>query len=213
LFCGGAADPGVGRTVDHSPNPRAKVIFMILDMAAQQLSITLSTCVRLARQDDLRRLEWFGMLTPFREILEKDFERAEQGELVYLVAEVNSYPIGQVEVDLTKKGDLGIGVLMALRVLPPFQNLGIGSQLLQAAEQAIRDHHLQIAELGVAKDNPGAFRLYVRQGYQVVGEDCEPWSYRTPDGETMTITEAEWLMQKGLCQARACLQTLVHTLK
>jgi ribosomal protein S18 acetylase RimI-like enzyme len=141
----------------------AKVVLMILDMAAQQFSITLSTCVRLARQDDLRRLEWFGMLTPFREILEKDFERAEQGELVYLVAEANSYPIGQVEVDLTKKGDLGIGVLMALRMLPPFQNLGIGSQLLQAAEQAIRDHHLQIAELGVAKDNPGAFRLYVRQ--------------------------------------------------
>jgi ribosomal protein S18 acetylase RimI-like enzyme len=195
----------VGRTVDRSSNPHAKVVVMILDMAAQQFSIALSACVRLARQDDLRRLEWFGMLTPFREILEKDFERAEQGELIYLVAESNSYPIGQVEVDLTKKGNLGIGVLMALRVLPPFQNLGIGSQLLQAAEQAIRDHQLQIAELGVAKDNPGAFRLYVRHGYQVAGEECESWSYRTPDGETMTTTEAEWIMQKGLCEVSMSL--------
>jgi hypothetical protein len=89
-------------------------LFLALDMSAQRFSITLPICVRLARRDDLRRLEWFGMLTPFREVLERDFERAEQGELIYLVAEANGYPIGQVEVDLTKKGDLGIGVLIHL---------------------------------------------------------------------------------------------------
>lgn len=166
--------------------------------STQNFSLTLPVQIRPTQRDDLRPLEWFGLLTPFREILEKDFERAEHGELAYLVAEANHYPIGQVEVDLTMKAGQGIGVILALRVLPPLQNLGIGSQLLQAAEQVMRTHQLRIAELGVVKDNAGALRLYLRSGYQVVGEAYEPWSYTTPDGQHLTVAEAEWVMQKVL---------------
>jgi ribosomal protein S18 acetylase RimI-like enzyme len=164
---------------------------LLLNLPAQSFFLTLPVCIRPVRRDDLRPLEWFGMIAPFREILEKDFERAAQGELIYVVAEANHYPVGQVEVDLTQKGDQGIGVIMALRVLPPLQNLGIGSQLLQAVEKVLRTHQLRIAELGVAKENAGAFRLYRRSGYHVVGEDYEPWSYTTPQGQRLTVAETE----------------------
>ncbi len=160
------------------------------------LTLTLQVTIRPARRDDLLKLEWFGLITPYRDIIEAHYARAERGEIVFLVAEANAYPIGQVWIDLVNLQAQGAGLISALRVIPTMQNLGIGSLLLRAAEEAIREHRLHTAELGVGKDNPHARRLYERLGYEVVSEIVEQWSYTTPEGEIVHVTEDEWVMRK-----------------
>lgn len=115
-----------------------------------------------------------------------------------LVAEVNRFPAGQVWVDLTKRRDEAIGVLWALRVFIPFQNLGIGKVLIASAEEHLNVLGFQISELGVEKDNPAAKRLYERLGYGVVSENIEEWDYTPPGGMTVHVTSEEWIMHKPL---------------
>lgn len=163
-----------------------------------KITIQTTGIIRQAKRADLPRLEWFGMLTPFRESIEEALTRAENGEISYLVAEVNGYPVGQVLIDCNTRKDDGVGIVWALRVIPNMQNLGIGSQLMDAAEQTIRVRGLRVAELEVAQDNSGAKRLYDRLGYQVCRETVTSWWYKTPEGETVHVNEDAWAMCKTL---------------
>ena len=64
----------------------------------QEFVFTLPVTIRPAQANDIPKLEWFGMITPYREVLQKDFAAAQTGELVYLVAGANHFPVGQVEI-------------------------------------------------------------------------------------------------------------------
>jgi RimJ/RimL family protein N-acetyltransferase len=58
-------------------------------------------------------------------------------------------------------------VLLKLQVWPPDQrNRGIGTALIQVAEQAARERGYQRIGLGVEIDNHRALRLYERLGYE-----------------------------------------------
>jgi ribosomal protein S18 acetylase RimI-like enzyme len=92
------------------------------------------------------------------------------------------------------------GYIMALRVMPPFQRLGIARQLMAAIEAAVWQNGYAVAQLNVAKGNAYAKRLYKKLGYRVIGELAEPWHYTTPDGLKKTVAEVEWVMQKLLSQ-------------
>ncbi len=165
-----------------------------LDSFDIQVSIT----IRPPQQDDLPKLEWFGMMTPFRQIIQQDFARFQSGEMVFLVAEANCFPIGQVTVDLVRLKQQNIGYVMSLRVLPDWHRQGIGTRLMLAVEQSVSSHGLSIVRLNVEQDNVSAKQLYERLGYSVIGEECEPWQYTTPDGRIQTIEESEWVMQKTI---------------
>ncbi|MCU7494850.1 MAG: hypothetical protein HF314_17305 [Ignavibacteria bacterium] len=90
-------------------------------------SVTLSIRFRACRASDLPNLEWFGMFYNHRNIIRESFRRHTAGENYMIVAEVNSFPIGQVWIDMKKKRLANTGIIWALRVLPPLQRLGIGT--------------------------------------------------------------------------------------
>lgn len=164
--------------------------------AIDSFSLALTVTIRHARREDLRPLEWFGLITPYRELMERSFARAERGEVAYLVAEVNGFPVGQAQVDLTKYQ--GVGLIWALRVIPTMQGLGIGTKLIEAAEGLLRERGFHTAEIGVEIDNTAAKRLYERLGYVTVREVNESWDYTTPDGEHFIVNEHGWDMHKPL---------------
>ena len=91
---------------------------------SDQFTIALQLTIRACRETDLPDLEWFGLLTEYRQIITNAFQRFQKGEIMMLVAEANHFPVGQVWIDLTKRRQDAIGVLWALRVLLPFQNNG-----------------------------------------------------------------------------------------
>jgi ribosomal protein S18 acetylase RimI-like enzyme len=160
--------------------------------------LTLDVTIRLCQRADLQALEWFGMFSPMRAVISSAFDRFALGEITMFVAEANHFPVGQVWVDLVKLKTESIGVLWALRVMPPFQNMGIGSHLIVAAERLLENQGYAIAELGVEKNNPHARRLYERMGYQVVKENIEAWEFTTPEGESVHSVADEWIMRKRL---------------
>ncbi len=86
----------------------------------------------------------------------------------------------------------GAGTLWQLAVMPALQSCGLGTLLVRAAEQRIRDRGLRRAELAVEEDNPRARALYERLGYAAYGREPDAWDEEGPDGsirrhETMCI--------------------------
>lgn len=169
-----------------------------LDRLTLSLEVTLRRCVA----EDISLLEWEGMFTAHRELIAEAWRRHLAGENVMLVAEAQRFPIGQIWVDLTRKGAQSIGLLWALRVLPGFQGLGLGSRLLAAAEQVILSHGLRIAEIGAEQHNPAARRLYERCGYRVFAEELNAYEYTTPEGQLVRMAAPQWILHKTLTAAQ-----------
>jgi GNAT superfamily N-acetyltransferase len=168
--------------------------FQVLD----RYTLPIEVVIRTTREEDLDGLEWFGMFTPHRELIREAFRRQQCGEVVMLVAEVNSFPAGQAWIDLTRYAAASVGMVWALRVLPLLQHKGVGTRLLAAAEVVIRARGLAAAEIGVEKHNPGARRLYERVGYRVTREEYEEYEYTTPDGVRMRVPVDQWILRKML---------------
>ena len=164
----------------------------------EQFSVRLDITIRPCQRSDLQDLEWFGMFSQMREVSLSAFSRYEWGEIMMFVAETNQFPVGQVWVDLVKLRADSIGVIWALRVMPPLHNFGIGSRLIATAESLLRNQGYEIAELGVEKTNPHAKRLYERLGYRVVKDNIEEWDFITPDGQSVHMVADEWIMSKRL---------------
>lgn len=188
----------------HKDGPEAGAIMktMINEPAVlAQFTIAVNVAIRPCVLEDLPHLEWFGLFTPHREIIHSAFKRHERGENLMLVAEANHFPVGQVWIDLAQKAAESTGVVWAMRVIPCLQNLGIGIQLLTVAEQVLRNRGYACAELSVEKNNTGAQRLYERQGYHMVNEASEEYSYTTPDGVPTRVTLEKFIMYKELRRA------------
>lgn len=87
---------------------------------------------------------------------------------------------------------------MQLAVHGALQSCGIGTILIKAAEQRIRDRVLRRAELAVEEDNPRARALYERLGYAAYGSRPESWDVDAEDGSTIRYQTVCTLMRKQL---------------
>ncbi len=161
-------------------------------------TITLPATIRLCRRDDLAALEWFGLYSRYRGLFLQQSERQEQGDNLMLVAEANEFPIGRLWADLAKRRQESAGVLWAFAVLPPLQNLGLGTRLILAAEEILRNRGFRLAEIGAGKNNLRARSLYERLGYRVVADNVEEWDVTTPQGTVIHEVSDEWIMRKAL---------------
>jgi GNAT superfamily N-acetyltransferase len=86
--------------------------------------------------------------------------------LAYIVRENASSPIGYLVICFDYSLEYrGIGAWVdELFVEPGYRGKGIGTQLLDLAEQASREHHAKVLHLEVNHDNP-AIELYRRRGF------------------------------------------------
>jgi len=100
---------------------------------------------------------------------EQVMEYLQKGD--FLLLEEQGELLGLVYADLREKGRGYIGLLT---VNPDKQSRGIGSQLMQSAEDFCRDHGCSIAEIDVINLRPELVDWYRGQGYQVVGEAPYP---------------------------------------
>jgi ribosomal protein S18 acetylase RimI-like enzyme len=166
--------------------------------ALGRTTLVAEVVVRLCRAEDLPQLEWFGVFSHHRELFAEALARQLRGEVIMLLGDLGGYPVGQAWIDLVKRKGQGIGYIWAVRVFPILRNHGIGSQLMESAEQALRSRGFPIAEVGVEKTNPDARRLYERLGYSVRGDVVEQYAYTTPEGVHTTHLVDQWLLHKQL---------------
>lgn len=160
----------------------------------ERWTLTTELTTRACCEADLPKLEWFGMFSGDRPIIDHSFERHLRGDNLMFVTELRGFPIAQVWVDVERKKDERVGVLWALRVLPPLQGFGVGTRLVRVAELWLEQHGYDLAELGVEEKNPDARRLYERLGYRCVGEEWQDEEHGGHVREPILV----WVLRKEL---------------
>jgi ribosomal protein S18 acetylase RimI-like enzyme len=133
-----------------------------------EAELTVRVRFRLCREDDLPALEWMGLHGRDRDIIEETFAEQERGEALMLVGDAGGFPVAQAWVDIARRGSPERPHLWAVRVFPPLQGAGLGSELLAEAERRAAALGAEEVELSVECGNEAARRLYRRLGYRPV---------------------------------------------
>ncbi|MFZ3070106.1 MAG: GNAT family N-acetyltransferase [Anaerolineaceae bacterium] len=160
--------------------------------------------VRPIKESDLPALEWEGEFTHFRRLYTDHFASCKAGTTVIWVAETEQgLMIGQVFLLLfSRNSDVADGVhrayLFSFRIKPAYRNQGLGSFMLQFAEDQLVMRGYSSVRLNVARANPQARQLYEKHGYRMIGPDPGVWRYQDHLGEWHTIREPAWRMLKQL---------------
>lgn len=169
---------------------------------------TDAVVIRAAVESDLEALEWGGAYVHYRRVFRQTFDGAQRGQRLMLVAVSGEAMVGQVFVQWSStERHFADGVerayLYALRVRPEWQGRGVGSRLLAAAEGELIARGFTIAVIAAGMHNPGARRLYERQGYRVFAEDPGVWWFTNARGEQQAVEEPCWVMEKRLSRKEA----------
>ena len=155
--------------------------------------VVISLTIRDLTPEDLPWCSWSGSVTGIARAL----DRAGRGLADYLVVcPPSGHPVALCAVDYAKSPSAG--TLWQLAVHGALQSCGIGTILIQAAEQRIRARGLHRAELGVEEHNPRARALYERLGYTAYGREPESWDEEAPDGTITRYDTVLTLMRKEL---------------
>jgi ribosomal protein S18 acetylase RimI-like enzyme len=152
--------------------------------------------IRDLRMADLENLRWSGGRSHLKAIAVQ-LERVTAGLAEYLVACLPSgRPAGKLGIDYAARPDAGLIHQVAVHGI--LQSCGIGTLLMQAGEDRIRDHARTHAELGVEHNNPRARALYERLGYVAYAEEPDEWDDDQPDGSVVRYRTMCTLMRKRL---------------
>jgi ribosomal protein S18 acetylase RimI-like enzyme len=156
--------------------------------------VVLPLTIRDLTRDDLPSCAWTGSS---KSSFAAALDRADRGEVDYLVVcPPSGLPVAVGGIDYALSA--GAGTLYQFAVHGTVQSCGIGSLLIDAAEQRIRARGLRRAELAVEVNNPRARALYERLGYVAYGSRPEQWDERADDGSVSRYHTVCTLMRKEL---------------
>ncbi|WP_112241862.1 GNAT family N-acetyltransferase [Kribbella monticola] len=143
-------------------------------------AVVLELTVRDLTDNDLPACGFAGSELHLTQVAQQ-LDRARRGELDYLaVCTKADLPVAIGAIDYVPHP--GAGLLTQFAVHPALQSCGIGTVLVEAAEQRISARGLDRAELAVELSNPRARALYERLGYTAYGEVLESWDQRDATG-------------------------------
>ena len=112
------------------------------DEASGQITLQIPVRLRLARREDLPKLEWAGQYAHFRNLYRRAFREQQQGRRLMLLADCNGHPIGQIFIQLSghnpsMANGANRAYLYAFRVMDLFRGQGIGTWLIHEAEAVL----------------------------------------------------------------------------
>ena len=152
--------------------------------------------VRDLSPEDLPACAWSGSALHLTSIA-RALERVRLGEWDYLAAcPPSGLPVALGGIDYDQNP--GAGTLTQLAAHRALQSCGIGTLLIQAAEQRILDRSLHRAELAVEESNPRARALYERLGYVAYSRAVEAWDEQAANGTVFRYETMCTLMRKEL---------------
>ena len=160
--------------------------------------------IRHAAHKDLPALEWEGEFKHFRHVFAEAYRLKELGDVIMWVTELTDFGlIGQLFIQLYGPHQIQANVnkyayIYGFRVRPIYRGIGIGSQMLEAAESDLVHRGFERIALNVARDNESARRLYERRGYRVIAPEPGIWSYLDDRGHRRFVNEPAWRMEKQL---------------
>jgi ribosomal protein S18 acetylase RimI-like enzyme len=144
--------------------------------------------VRVADERDLQHPDVGGPAGEYRPQLSAVMH-ASSG--VVLVAELDGEIVGRITVTTAaRQADISGFIVAEAR-----RRQGLGTALIEAAESEARRRGCTQLRLTVAKENAGAFALYIGRGYERVGEGRSA-GLRTREGIEVHAPEPVWRMIK-----------------
>jgi ribosomal protein S18 acetylase RimI-like enzyme len=153
--------------------------------------IVLPLTVRDATAEDRAGCAWAGSGAV------SSVDRALRGEFDYLVVcPPAGLPVAMGGINYTESP--GAGTLFQLSVHATLRSCGIGTLLIYAMEDRIRERGLPRAELGVDEQVPRPQALYERLGYAAYGRRPASWDQDGPDGSTVRYETTITLLRKDL---------------
>ncbi len=172
---------------------------MLPSLGRSVLLPPLPIAVRDLRQEDTSSLEWHGG-QDLRSWYQAQWQAHQSNRVRVLIADFNSFPIAQIAIHWHgKPTHPAIPDLQSFRVFEAFRGMGIGSLLLDCAEEVVAERGFTQVSLAVSVENVRAGALYGRRGYLVWGEPYDDiWHYVNARGETVQVVERVQDMVKDL---------------
>lgn len=167
----------------------------LADAVYEPIDLRMRLVLRAVHADDLPKLEWFGTMSHWRNVVLRTFNDHQRGQRLMFVADFRNFPVGQVVIDVTPRD---YAYLYALRVMDPLRGLGIGTALLHIGDRIAREHGYGQIQLAVEKSNVAARRLYERVGYEIFTQRVDVWSYVDQYEQTQWVHEDVYGMRKWL---------------
>ncbi|MET9020062.1 GNAT family N-acetyltransferase [Actinopolymorpha sp. NPDC004070] len=159
--------------------------------------VTMPLTVRDMTEDDLPELACFYPQHVF-ETMPAELERARTGVVDHLVVcTPTGVPVAKGAINWDEIP--GAGVISTLSVRAELRSIGIGSILIRASEERIRERGLSRSEIGAEENNPRARALYERLGYVAYGSEPASWDQEGPDGTVSKYETTCTLLRKDLC--------------
>ena len=160
--------------------------------------VVVPLTIRDLTHEDLPSCAWSGSATHLASVA-RALDRAGRGEVEYLaVCPPSGLPVAIGGIDYAPAP--GAGTLWQLAVHGALQSCGIGTLLIEAAEQRIRARGRHRAELAVEECNPRARALYERLGYVAYDRRPDAWDEEAEDGSVRRYETVCTLMRKDLRQ-------------
>jgi len=160
--------------------------------------------IRQVNRCDLPDLEWDGEYIFYRRLYKEIFVNACNGKAILWVVDLNGTGlIGQLFVQLqSPRLDLADGsqraYFYAFRIKEPFRGYGIGSRLIETAEEDLLDRNFEIITLNVSKENPAALRFYKNHGYKVIAHEPGRWFFFDHLGKRREVNDPSWRLEKNI---------------
>ncbi len=158
--------------------------------------VVIPLAIRDLTAADLPACSWSGSALHLAGV-SRALDRVARGEMDYLAAcPPAGLPVAMGGIDYTVNP--AAGTLSQLAVHAALQSCGIGTALIEAAEQRILARGRNQAELAVEESNPRARSLYERLGYTAYGRRPDAWNEQAGDGSVRRYETMCILMRKSL---------------
>jgi ribosomal protein S18 acetylase RimI-like enzyme len=154
-----------------------------------------STSIHEATDDHIRSIDW-ATSSIQADAWMRECRRARTGEATFLVAITGGVVVGKLSIDWIRRPD--VAWIWMVSVSPQWQNRGIGTSLVAAAELRASGRSVVAAELAVDDDNPRAAALYERLGYVFVDAHSERRPIVDNDGRVYYVDIPGKVMRKKL---------------
>jgi len=157
------------------------------------MEITLT--VRDLEAEDLGDLGWSGGTEHVRAVADA-WQISHTGDVALLaIALPNGRLVACGAIDF--RVSALVGSVWMLSVHETLQSLGIGTVLIKALEQRVRERGRPKARLSVEHDNPRAAALYRRLGYRECGTELDSWPIAGGVTYVTVVTVLERVITNG----------------
>jgi len=134
----------------------------------QAFDIAAGLRIRKASMDDATALRTYcfpsDTLEQVEKQLKRDIERMERGEMYRLVAEVNSYAVGNIQLEFERR-NRKVAQIHRLIVTGPFRGSAVADRLVDAISEVAKQNGVEVLQIEAQRSDGKIIEKYKSWGF------------------------------------------------